>query len=42
MRYRPFGQTGSAVSAVSLALTDMRGWDTRDWTAPPTSPVSGS
>jgi aryl-alcohol dehydrogenase-like predicted oxidoreductase len=33
MRYRPFGQTGTAVSAVSLALTDMRGWDVRDWTA---------
>jgi aryl-alcohol dehydrogenase-like predicted oxidoreductase len=33
MRYRPFGQTGTAVSAVSLALTDMRGWDVSDWTA---------
>lgn len=33
MRYRPFGQTGTAVSAVSLALTDMKGWDARDWTA---------
>jgi aryl-alcohol dehydrogenase-like predicted oxidoreductase len=33
MRYRPFGQTGTAVSAVSLALTDMKGWDVRDWTA---------
>lgn len=33
MRYRPFGQTGTAVSAVSLALTDMKGWDQRDWTA---------
>ena len=33
MRYRPFGQTGTAVSAVSLALTDMRGWDAGDWTA---------
>lgn len=33
MRYRPFGQTGTAVSAVSLALTDMRGWDVADWTA---------
>jgi aryl-alcohol dehydrogenase-like predicted oxidoreductase len=33
MRYRPFGQTGTAVSAVSLALTDMGGWDARDWTA---------
>jgi aryl-alcohol dehydrogenase-like predicted oxidoreductase len=32
MRYRPFGQTGTAVSAVSLALTDMRGWNVRDWT----------
>jgi aryl-alcohol dehydrogenase-like predicted oxidoreductase len=33
MRYRPFGQTGTVVSAVSLALTDMRGWDVRDWTS---------
>ena len=33
MRYRPFGQTGTAVSAVSLALTDMRGWDAGDWRA---------
>ena len=33
MRYRPFGQTGTAVSAVSLALTDVRGWDAGDWTA---------
>lgn len=33
MRYRPFGITGTAVSAVSLALTDMRGWDADDWTA---------
>lgn len=33
MRYRPFGVTGTAVSAVSLALTDMRGWGPANWTS---------
>ena len=33
MRYRPFGVTGTAVSAVSLALTDVqRRMSASDWT----------
>lgn len=32
MRYRPFGLSGIAMSAVSLALTDVRGWQPQDWT----------